>query len=347
MAKALFTPEEAEYIKNNYLLKKNNELAKELNTVFGRSITAQQIANYKAKNGLNSGLAGCYTPAALCEERMQGGYVMIKTGHGKRGWVYKHRYIWERAYGAIPKDKMLIFLDGDHKNCELSNLALISKAEWLEMARERLYGAEKSLTETGIAVAKLNIAIRERRTGIRCRELLSGKKKIRRKTSRRKWNKFTPEIEAFIAENGKHYRDAELSDMIDSSFGVCIPVSSIKKWKYAHGIYQQARWSEEMNERLKLLWKEHTASQCAGILNEEFSTDLNASTVSKHAAWLGLGKRNPKNRMTDEIADFMRCNANKYTNRELTELINEKFGTEFRDVSAYKTKLGLAKGEQI
>lgn len=37
------------------------------------------------------------------------------------------RYLWEQAYGPIPEDFMVIYLDGDYMNCTLDNLACIPK----------------------------------------------------------------------------------------------------------------------------------------------------------------------------------------------------------------------------
>jgi hypothetical protein len=51
---------------------------------------------------------------------------MIKVG---KKFIAYHRYVWEQAHGPIPNDKKLYFLDGDTTNYDLSNLALMSKAE--------------------------------------------------------------------------------------------------------------------------------------------------------------------------------------------------------------------------
>jgi hypothetical protein len=53
-------------------------------------------------------------------------YMAIKVA-GK--FVEYHRYLWEQAHGAIPKDRIVVFIDGNRDNCTLSNLELISRAE--------------------------------------------------------------------------------------------------------------------------------------------------------------------------------------------------------------------------
>lgn len=56
------------------------------------------------------------------------GYVYIKVpGHGK--FVLKHRWIWEKHLGPIPKGCQIHFMDGDRTNCDISNLELITTSE--------------------------------------------------------------------------------------------------------------------------------------------------------------------------------------------------------------------------
>lgn len=56
------------------------------------------------------------------------GYIEIKLpGHKK--WALKHRWVWEQAYGRIPKGCQIHFIDGDRTNCDISNLEMITHAE--------------------------------------------------------------------------------------------------------------------------------------------------------------------------------------------------------------------------
>lgn len=58
------------------------------------------------------------------------GYVYIKV-EGSRKMVLKHRLVWERHHGAIPKGYNVQFKDGNRQNCDISNLYLISRQEQL------------------------------------------------------------------------------------------------------------------------------------------------------------------------------------------------------------------------
>lgn len=87
-------------------------------------------------------------------------YWYVKTGRDK--WEAKHRMIWEQANGPIPKDKMLLFLDGNPENLSLENLVLISKQEGLYLNRHDLINEEPELTKAGINLAKIDRLVRNK-----------------------------------------------------------------------------------------------------------------------------------------------------------------------------------------
>lgn len=76
--------------------------------------------------------------------------------------MLKHRYVWEQAHGPIPEGMMVIFLDGNTRNCELSNLALIVKEENVILNAKKLRSQDAQATKVAITVAKLNLAIRRK-----------------------------------------------------------------------------------------------------------------------------------------------------------------------------------------
>lgn len=57
------------------------------------------------------------------------GYQEIKMAEGMRQWKLLHRVVWERMNGAIPAKHIVIFLDGNVKNINIKNLAVISRKE--------------------------------------------------------------------------------------------------------------------------------------------------------------------------------------------------------------------------
>ena len=95
---------------------------------------------------------------AIGSERIdKNGYVLIKIqdGHGNKNWIRKHRYLYEQAYGEIPKGHKVIFADGNIRNFELNNLILISDAEELIMNKRKLFSESPEHTKTGVLIAKV------------------------------------------------------------------------------------------------------------------------------------------------------------------------------------------------
>ena len=73
------------------------------------------------------------------------GYYEMKMAEGMQKFELLHRVIWERCNGAIPKGQICIFLDGNTKNLEVTNLALMTKQQ--NMKRNTLHSYPKELAE--------------------------------------------------------------------------------------------------------------------------------------------------------------------------------------------------------
>lgn len=71
------------------------------------------------------------------------GYVEVKVSEPNK-WRLKHRVVWEQANGPIPPGHNVQFRDGNRRNCGLSNLYLISRADQLrnENSMEARYPEE-------------------------------------------------------------------------------------------------------------------------------------------------------------------------------------------------------------
>lgn len=81
-------------------------------------------------------------------------------------WEFLHRAIWEEAHGPIPKGGYIIFKDGNKLNCTLDNLAMISRAENAILNKLKLRSEDPDLTMAGVGVARLRVAIREKRKSV-------------------------------------------------------------------------------------------------------------------------------------------------------------------------------------
>lgn len=95
------------------------------------------------------------------------GYKLLKismTGSLWERWIFLHRAVWINYNGDIPDGMIVSFKDSNTLNCDSENLMLISKAENSVLNRCGLRFDDPDLTETGLAVAKLKIASKKRRS---------------------------------------------------------------------------------------------------------------------------------------------------------------------------------------
>lgn len=187
-----FTEEQKQFIYDNYKGLGNKELTELIKEKFKIELTYEQVKNFKNRHHLNSGLTGQFKKGYeswnkgkkwddyMSEEAQErsrkttfkkgnipsnhrevgseritkDGYIEIKIKEPNK-WQLKHRYIYEKKYGKIPKGYNLIFLDGNRQNFELSNLKLVSKAEDLIMNKNKLFTNDKDITNTGTLIAKI------------------------------------------------------------------------------------------------------------------------------------------------------------------------------------------------
>lgn len=88
------------------------------------------------------------------------GYIIVKVG--EKEWQFKHRLLYEKYNGKIPKDYIVIFGDKDKRNFNPDNLILISKKQQMTLNKYSLVKEDIELTKTGINLANLILKIRER-----------------------------------------------------------------------------------------------------------------------------------------------------------------------------------------
>lgn len=88
------------------------------------------------------------------------GYIEVKVAEPDK-WKTKHVAIYEAHYGEVPKSHIVIFLDGNIRNFDIDNLALISRAENLYLNSNNMRFDNKDLTQAAVNVAKLNSKVKE------------------------------------------------------------------------------------------------------------------------------------------------------------------------------------------
>ena len=70
-----------------------------------------------------------YDGAVVLRKRIRpnANYLFIRIK--KMKWLPLHNYIWIKNHGSVPKGMVVRFKDGDHFNCNIENLELISRKE--------------------------------------------------------------------------------------------------------------------------------------------------------------------------------------------------------------------------
>ena len=192
----LFSDEQIDYLRKIVPGRRSDEITSMFNEQWGTDFKCSQIRTAKKRYNIISGIdtkfkkgnvpvnkdttgmfnvggnSGSFQkglrPHNWCpigtEFESKDGYVYVKIADKYKGkktenWKAKHVLIYEKAHGPIPKGYKCAFLDGNRRNYDLDNLVLVSKAESVYMARNRLYTSDKELTRTGVALARLGTTI--------------------------------------------------------------------------------------------------------------------------------------------------------------------------------------------
>ena len=155
------------------------EIAKMVYENWGIQLTVQKVHALNIRNNIKSGLYQKYFGKADprrssshhdLHKRMAIGTVkrnetrskdrpnrapIVVVKQAERKWKPNHRRVWEEAYGPIPKGYKTVFLDGNSLNFSITNLALVTDAEFLVMNDKHLISSDKRVTRSGIALARL------------------------------------------------------------------------------------------------------------------------------------------------------------------------------------------------
>jgi len=81
------------------------------------------------------------------------GYIVMKVADRK--WQQKHRFLWERDNGKIPKGHVVIFGNGNKRDFRPENLILVSRNQLATINKFSLIFEDEELTRSGIALSDL------------------------------------------------------------------------------------------------------------------------------------------------------------------------------------------------
>ena len=179
-----WSEKEKEYLKNIVKGHTYKEITVLMNEKFEYQFTESQIKGalnrYKLQTGLNGNFKKGSTPwnkglkgymganktsfkkgaippqyRPVGSERVnKEGYLEVKIADPNK-WELKHRYIYKKHYGDIPKGHNVIFADTDKTNFNIDNLILVSKSEMLILNRNKLIYEDNELTKVGVNIAKV------------------------------------------------------------------------------------------------------------------------------------------------------------------------------------------------
>ena len=194
-----YSAEEHQFLIDNVKGITLKELTRRFNEKFNTNLSENAISNQKTKLGIRSGIVGGQFPKGhisankgkkgymspeqyeKCKATMfkkgqvpqnhkpvgseridRDGYVLVKVAEPNK-WRPKHRVLWEKVNGPIPKKHRLIFADGNRQNITLDNLILVSYAQSFIMNQKNLFKNDKELTKAGVTVAKVLDKVNKRK----------------------------------------------------------------------------------------------------------------------------------------------------------------------------------------
>ncbi len=185
----LFPVEIQDWLRANNEGKPLADATAALNARFGTAYSTAQVKGLRSRLHLDSGLNGRFVPGnvpynkgkkgscpAGCEKgwfrkgqrphnqaevgaevMATVGYVKVKVGEPDV-WRFKHVMNWEKEHGPVPRGMVLLFKDGDHRNCEAGNLVLCTRRELATLNHMGL-GGEAEVRAAAIALAKLKVKV--------------------------------------------------------------------------------------------------------------------------------------------------------------------------------------------
>lgn len=163
-----YTPDEDDWLMANYPHMGCKTAFNELNRIFGKAHAFKGFMTHICDLGLkvtdDRWRKACQNngthendPIGTIRKRGRG-QNWIKVAEGTSGWIPLTQYLLGEKSG---EGMIIVHLDGNKANDDLSNLRVISKAVAARMSRHGFWSEEPIITETGIMCCKLQEALRQ------------------------------------------------------------------------------------------------------------------------------------------------------------------------------------------
>ena len=179
-----YSQEQLDFIQSNCSMERKS-LTEKVNTTFGTTYSADQIKSLCTRKKWNTGRTGYFQKGSIPlnkgtkgltsanktsfkkgqitwnkkpvgYERVcsKDGYILIKTGEPNQ-FNLKHRVVWEKANGPIPKNHIVAFKNKDRTDCRIDNLILMSKSEMVRYNQSYYKLATPDSNESCLLMAKI------------------------------------------------------------------------------------------------------------------------------------------------------------------------------------------------
>lgn len=97
-----------------------------------------------------------YVPVGTESNKTKGGYTKVKIAEPNK-WIYKHRLIWQKVNGPVPRGMLVQFRDRNIQNFDISNLYIISRQEQINSNTIQRYPEDIKSTIRTISKLKKTI----------------------------------------------------------------------------------------------------------------------------------------------------------------------------------------------
>ncbi|MCX4351733.1 MAG: HNH endonuclease signature motif containing protein [Lachnospiraceae bacterium] len=192
----VYTEEEHAFMREFVPGHSYREIATAFTEKFGWEISISQVNAYIGNHHLNTGRTGRFQKgqvppnkgkkgvyAAGCEktwfpkghipknhrpvgsERVnKDGYVEVKVAEPNK-WKLKHRIVWEKVNGPVPKGYIIIFRDNDKTNTDINNLLMIKRGIHAVMNHTGLCEYSGEFKDTAVMIAELKATTSKAKKG--------------------------------------------------------------------------------------------------------------------------------------------------------------------------------------
>lgn len=149
------------FLRENIKGKSWDQLTEQFNAKFFVNKTKREIYRVCGNRGLfPHGFCSRSERQALGSEIISDGYVYVKIKQPDV-WIAKHRMIWERNNGPLPKGYCIMFADCNPRNFDESNLIKVSRQELSYLNSHNLRFTNPEYTIVGINIIKVIIKTKE------------------------------------------------------------------------------------------------------------------------------------------------------------------------------------------